>query len=468
VFLQKGIVAKLAQATNGLGVILEHRYYGESFPVANLSTESLRFLTTDQALADTAYFAKNIIFPGLEDKDLTASTTPYIAYGGSYAGAFVAFLRKIYPDIYWGAISSSGVTKAIHDYWEYFEAARRFAPEGCAVATEKLTNIVDNVLLGNDEIAKKELRGVFGLGNLTHDTDFALVLSRGIEGLQDTNWDPEVSSPCFSFYCANVTSQEILYPETVALNSTVRELLVVAGYKAEVDSLTIPMLNYIGYVNATAIANCTQTHDECFTRYNETFYAQDDISQQWRSWPYQFCTQYVSLSTHAWCVADNRPRWGYLATGSGVPDSHLPLISRLIDLEYTSLICQYAFNITSAPDVEAINKHGGFDFSYPRVAIIDGQADPWRAATPHRRGLPERTSTVSEPFLLIEAGVHHWDENGRFENETEIGLPPDTVRKCQQQEVEFVKKWLEMWRREKGRRKSYRDRAQFALLTSSR
>ena len=101
-FLQKGLLHDLAVATNGIGVVLEHRYYGTSWPTANLSTESLRFLTTDQALADQAYFAKNVVYAGLEDKNLTAPNTAYLAYGGSYAGAFVAFLRKLYPDVYWG------------------------------------------------------------------------------------------------------------------------------------------------------------------------------------------------------------------------------------------------------------------------------------------------------------------------------------------------------------------------------
>jgi hypothetical protein len=112
-FLQKGIVYDLAKTTNGVGVILEHRYYGKSWPTANLSTESLRFLTTDQSMADTADFAKNIVFPGLEQYNLSSSSTPWIAYGGSYAGAYVAFLRKLYPEIFFGAISSSGVTEAI-------------------------------------------------------------------------------------------------------------------------------------------------------------------------------------------------------------------------------------------------------------------------------------------------------------------------------------------------------------------
>ena len=101
-FLQKGIVHILAKATNGIGVILEHRYYGSSFPTPDLSTRNLRFLTTEQALKDMAYFAENVVFEGLEDRDLTAPGTAWIAYGGSYAGAFVAFLRKVYPEVYWG------------------------------------------------------------------------------------------------------------------------------------------------------------------------------------------------------------------------------------------------------------------------------------------------------------------------------------------------------------------------------
>lgn len=101
-FLQKGILAQLAQATNGIGVVLEHRYFGTSFPTPDLSTKNLRFLTTEQALADQVYFAENIEFPGLEAQNLTAGNVAYYAYGGSYAGAFVAFLRKLYPDVYWG------------------------------------------------------------------------------------------------------------------------------------------------------------------------------------------------------------------------------------------------------------------------------------------------------------------------------------------------------------------------------
>jgi hypothetical protein len=118
-YLQKGIIHILAKATNGIGlarhdfrarhllltiypdsfavgniasVILEHRYYGESQPFNNLSTDSLRFLSVEQSMADIAHFVQKVEFPGLPD--LTAPKTRYILYGGSYSGGLVAFTHK--------------------------------------------------------------------------------------------------------------------------------------------------------------------------------------------------------------------------------------------------------------------------------------------------------------------------------------------------------------------------------------
>ena len=111
----------------------------------NALRDSVSGPTTEQAMADVAYFAKNIKFPGI-DRDLTAPNTPYILYGGSYAGGLVAFLRVTYPDLFWGAISSSGVTVAIWDYWQYYSIHAEFGPPKCVSTTQKLTNVVDNII----------------------------------------------------------------------------------------------------------------------------------------------------------------------------------------------------------------------------------------------------------------------------------------------------------------------------------
>lgn len=276
----------------------------------------------------------------------------------------------------------------------------------------------------------------------SHNDDFASVLAYGIEGWQGRNWDPALNDLSFDFYCGNITAGSILYPETASLKSTVEDLIKLGGHPREAKSLAIPMLNYIGYVNLTAVSGCRGTLDSCFSNHNMAFYEQDDINQSWRSWPYQYCTQ-----------------WGYLQTGSGVPPRELPLISRTQDLEYNTIICRAAFNITTPPDTEAINKYGGYGISYPRLAFIDGEQDPWRPATPHASpfidGVENRTSTTSEPFILIAGAVHHWDENGLFANETTKDLPPEPVADTQKIELRFVTEWMEEWKEEQKSNKKF-------------
>ncbi|KAF2172376.1 hypothetical protein M409DRAFT_63086 [Zasmidium cellare ATCC 36951] len=432
-YLQKGIVYQLSKATNGIGVILEHRYYGTSFPTPDLSTKNLRFLTTQQALADEAYFAQNIKFPGLEKYgDLTSKTTAWISYGGSYAGAFSAFLRVQYPDVFWGAISSSGVTKAIYDYWAYFRTIAEKGPPDCIKTQQTLIHAMDNIWLKkNHTTLPQQLKTTFGFGNLTRDQDFAFLLeNNGIGDWQSLNWDPAVTSDEVYRYCDNITSDKVLYPATEKKRANVTHLLNEGGYRAN-KTLENRMLNMIGYYNLTQLSGCDGTLDSCFGQNNQTYYDLDSIADgDWRSWPYQYCTE-----------------WGYLQTGN-TPPNVLPLISRTLDLEYQSHICRAAFNITTPPDVEIVNKYGAYDISYPRLAFVDGDWDPWKDATPHafEFGAPHRNSTASEPFILIDSAVHHWDENGLWPNETTSKLPPLAVRDAQSLEQFAVEEWLQEWK----------------------
>lgn len=140
-------------------------------------------------------------------------------------------------------------------------------------------------------------------------------------------------------------------------------------------------------------------------------------------------------------------QWGYLQTGSGVPADQLPLISRTVNLNYSSIVCRDAFNIDAPADTNAINKYGGFNISYDRLAIIGGEIDPWRPATPLAASqMPfnpaNRPNTTDQPLFLIEGGVHHWDENGVFPNETALNVPTAPVANAQAYEAEFVGAWL--------------------------
>lgn len=265
---------------------------------------------------------------------------------------------------------------------------------------------------------------------MTYINDFTNVLSGGVGAWQGRNWDPAINDPTFSYYCGNISANQTLYQPSVRQLATVVDLLDAADYGSEI-SLINPMLNYIGWINTTQVVPCIdggESVDQCFSTHNQTFYSLDDISQTWRSWPYQYCSQ-----------------WGFLQTGSGVPTDVLPLISRTINLQYESVICQDAFNITTPANTGIINAYGGYNISYDRLAFIDGEIDPWRGATPHAPEAPARTSTTEEPFILISGAVHHWDENGVFQNETETNVPPSAVSQTQSQEEAFVVAWLKEW-----------------------
>jgi len=137
-------------------------------------------------------------------------------------------------------------------------------------------------------------------------------------------------------------------------------------------------------------------------------------------------------------------RWGYLTPGSTIPLTISPIISRLITPTLLDTPCQSAFGLSALDaDVASINKYGGFNISYPRLAFVDGQADPWRWAGTHAPGLEKRTDSMKTPWVLIEGAVHHWDQNGLPETRKDKDHIPEAVAEAQGYEIEFMKAWVD-------------------------
>ncbi|KAK8161107.1 serine carboxypeptidase S28-domain-containing protein [Phyllosticta citrichinensis] len=59
----KSITGLFAQAIGGAVVMLEHRYWGESSPHDELTTKNLQYLTLENSIKDTTYFAKSVKLP---------------------------------------------------------------------------------------------------------------------------------------------------------------------------------------------------------------------------------------------------------------------------------------------------------------------------------------------------------------------------------------------------------------------
>ncbi|GAM87662.1 hypothetical protein ANO11243_056890 [Dothideomycetidae sp. 11243] len=441
--LQNGIIAQLTQATAGIGVVLEHRYYGKSIPTPDFSTANLRFLTTQQAMADAVYFAQSIVFPGLEKHNLTSLTTPYISYGRSYSGAQSAFLRVKYPDTFWGSIASSSPVKPSWDFWQYSNAIIKYGPRDCIRKQQAFVHVIDVLLMGKAKCTPAEkcsaarLKSAFGVGKLTHNDDLAFALLAPLGGWQQMHWIPALNSDIFPKYCKTITSSSIVYPGTKRLRDQVR-LLIKSSDAADDAQLTISMLNLIGYFKATTLSGCRGCNpDRCLGMRNAKENARSDLRQTWRSWRYQVCTQ-----------------WGLHVTGSGTPANQRPIISRLVTPEYLSIICREAFNITSEPKLSSVLAYGGNRMARDRLAFVDGERDPWRPAGPHgfEYGAPRRKSSITRPFLLIDGGVHGWDTFGVWPNETTANFPPKSVQSVHKQMIKFAKAWVREYHVKHSRR----------------
>jgi hypothetical protein len=101
---------------NGILFYTEHRYYGESRPVSNLTIDNLRFLNVDQALADLAHFIVHIkqTIPEVRNSGV-------ILVGGSYSATMATWFMQKYPHLANGAWSSSAPLEAKVDFVEYKE-----------------------------------------------------------------------------------------------------------------------------------------------------------------------------------------------------------------------------------------------------------------------------------------------------------------------------------------------------------
>ncbi len=124
----------LAQEHKGLLVDIEHRFYGESYPTEDMSTESYKFLTSEQALADLARLIGKI------KADLNTQNSKVITLSGSYPGNLAAWFRLKYPSVAAGSIASSAPVLAQTNFPEYMEvvaaAMRQYSGQQCYDAFE--------------------------------------------------------------------------------------------------------------------------------------------------------------------------------------------------------------------------------------------------------------------------------------------------------------------------------------------
>ncbi|KAJ9201928.1 hypothetical protein DTO164E3_3366 [Paecilomyces variotii] len=422
--LQTGIIQILMQATNGLGVILENRYYGESYPFNTSTIDELAYLSQEQTIADNQYFAQHVQFPGI-DADLTAPQTPWILYGGSLAGAQTAFSLVTYGNTLYGGIASSAPIIGKLAYPEWYYPIQLYAPQDCVASINAIIDKIDHLVANNAHSAINHLKRIFGLEALKDIRDFAQTIAFPIGGpfiyptntWQELNWNSTYGSEDFFNFCRNVT--DINAPDNITAID-----YELANYTNGEPWTNLG--NYANYVKNVVLPLCPSGEYDssaCFGTQNRSFWA-DTSNSATRSYLYTTCVE-----QGAYQVA---------------PASGPSLISRVLQVNYTQEWCEWAFpkgkynSIPSTPDLNYWNRYGGFNISADRLAFIDGSSDVWNQLCYHSKDAPQRYSTNKHPELLINGAGHHWDSYGILDVDAE----PQFIREAHYWEIRTVQKWL--------------------------
>uniref|UniRef100_G3UJM7 Serine protease 16 n=1 Tax=Loxodonta africana TaxID=9785 RepID=G3UJM7_LOXAF len=108
-----------AERLGALFLLLEHRFYGHSQPTGDLSTASLRYLSSRQALADIVNFRTKIA------KKMGLTENKWVAFGCWYGGFLAAWSRIKYPELFAAAVGSSAPMQAKANFYEYLEVVQR-------------------------------------------------------------------------------------------------------------------------------------------------------------------------------------------------------------------------------------------------------------------------------------------------------------------------------------------------------
>ncbi|KAK1118585.1 hypothetical protein K0M31_014891 [Melipona bicolor] len=353
-FLETGLMYELASTHNAIMYYTEHRYYGKSKPTKDTSSQSLQYLSVDQALADLARF--------IETKKSTEGfeNSTVVVFGGSYSGNVATWLRLKYPHLVQGALASSAPIFAKADFYEYYEVVteslRRYSQK-CVDKVKAAFEAVEKLLTAKD--GPEKLKQYFNLCDV-----------------------PDVNSSNDREHFMNILVEQ--FGGTVQYNKVENGRTMIAAC-CEImtnEQLGSPLQRLVHFVSNGN--KCLQNNYEKFVKLyrNETWDAQPDIMRQWF---YQTCTEY-----------------GYYQT----TNSNKTSFGSSLSLRYFTDICtdlygEYYNNEFLNVRIKRTNvMYGGLRPDLRNVIFTNGNVDPW-----HALSVLQDLNTLS-PAIFINGSSH--------------------------------------------------------------
>ncbi|KAI0332896.1 peptidase S28 [Cubamyces sp. BRFM 1775] len=409
------ITGWLAEKLNGTVILMEHRFFGESNPYPDLSSESLRLLTLQQAIEDYEYFLTNVHLPMPGGDQVGPDKAPWVLFGGSYSGALASYTMYNKPGLFAAGYASSAVVESISDYWQYYDIIRQFMPQNCSADVEAVAAHVDKTFsLGNDTDIQS-LKDTFGLGEVTHSTDFAWALAGILELWQELLITSGPNAPFYQFCDAlEVKDGQVAGPDGWGLENA---LAAWGSYFKHGPYLQ----STCGSLDSSTLGTCLNSYDPTVATYTNI-----TVNNWFRSWRWLLCNEI-----------------GFWE--GGAPEGTPSLISHLVTPEYFERECPYFFPeaFTSPPNSDlrtarTNERYGGWNVTIEHLIFANGRRDPWRDTTVAADGSTNLGSDLN-PHLLGEG--FHASDMSMLEGDAD-----PSVRAVQLKALQYLSQWLSEWK----------------------
>lgn len=148
----QSIIGQIVRETGAAYIMLEHRYYGQSLPFDDITTEKLAYLSSEQSLADKALFLQNF------KSKPKFKNSKVMVVGGSYAGNLAVWMKRLYPNLVDAVLASSAPVLAKPDFYEYLETVtdtfRAYGTPDCVHKANEKFNRIHELLQSSEGIEK--------------------------------------------------------------------------------------------------------------------------------------------------------------------------------------------------------------------------------------------------------------------------------------------------------------------------
>jgi thymus-specific serine protease len=369
-----GVMVSLAKELGALIVAIEHRYYGESYPVADLSADNLKWLSAPQAIADIIQLQA-----ALTEWYELAEETRWVSFGGSYPGMLAAWLRSKHPDLFYAAVSSSAPVQARVNMQGYQDVLARSLTAPIVGGSAECANAVDTAF------------AALGAGLSTAGTRATLYTEFNV-CTSDAEPDPlAIADNQFTQY-ENLTS---LFPvqgndpncteAACSIEKVCDDYMLETGHGEPLARLAALWHHRSG--------------EACMpVDYEKSLGVLEDLSttaKPWtvRSWTYQTCSEFGFFQTcdaGTECIFTSEPH--------------------VNNVEVYLAQCERLFGIKAEQihaNVEATNAaYGGWDVPGTRILSVSGSIDPWQALSLCRD--PDCVAPAGQAALWVDGASHHF------------------------------------------------------------